>query len=84
MGLDILGLDSWPQFDEQKNKYHMVTARDWFKCSCPIGVTKSRCKHIVHVKYNKNELRYPAHFANRPLDMNRKTGRPKKNRQDRY
>ncbi|KAI1693444.1 hypothetical protein DdX_20653 [Ditylenchus destructor] len=80
----ILGLDSWQLFDEQKNKYHMVTARDWYKCSCPIGVTKSPCKHIVHVKHNKNELRFPAHFANRPLDMNRKVGRPKKNRQDRY
>ncbi|KAI1703577.1 hypothetical protein DdX_14814 [Ditylenchus destructor] len=66
-------------YKDTRFKYHAVKAREReaFLCTCQIGIKKELCKHILLVKYEKQEFRWPEEFAALPLNT-KFTGRPRK------
>ncbi|KAI1726100.1 eukaryotic aspartyl protease domain-containing protein [Ditylenchus destructor] len=66
-------------YKDTRFKYHAVKAREReaFSCTCQIGIKKELCKHILLVKYEKQEFRWPEEFAALPLNT-KFTGRPRK------
>ncbi|KAI1728908.1 hypothetical protein DdX_01117 [Ditylenchus destructor] len=72
-------LTNWNDYKDTRFKYHAVKAREReaFLCTCQIGIKKELCKHILLVKYEKQEFRWPEEFAALPLNT-KFTGRPRK------
>ncbi|KAI1703755.1 hypothetical protein DdX_14694 [Ditylenchus destructor] len=52
-------LTNWNDYKDTRFKYHAVKAREReaFLCTCQIGIKKELCKHILLVKYEKQEFR---------------------------
>ncbi|KAI1704179.1 hypothetical protein DdX_14419 [Ditylenchus destructor] len=63
-------LTNWNDYKDTRFKYHAVKAREHepFSCTCQIGIKKELCKHILLVKYEKEEFRWPEEFAALPLN----------------
>ncbi|KAI1723845.1 hypothetical protein DdX_04022 [Ditylenchus destructor] len=72
-------LTNWNDYKDTRFKYHAVKAREReaFLCTCQIGIKKELCKHILLVKHEKGEFRWPEEFAALPLNT-KFTGRPRK------
>ncbi|KAI1710366.1 hypothetical protein DdX_10724 [Ditylenchus destructor] len=72
-------LTNWNDYKDIRFKYHAVKAREReaFLCTCQISIKKELCKHILLVKYEKQEFRWPEEFAALPLNT-KFTGRPRK------
>ncbi|KAI1717380.1 hypothetical protein DdX_07125 [Ditylenchus destructor] len=67
------------EHDLVQDVHHAVKAREReaFLCTCQIGIKKELCKHILLVKHEKGEFRWPEDFAALPLNT-KFTGRPRK------
>jgi hypothetical protein len=71
---------NWNTFHSFLHSYYIVRqiAPNTFQCSCPVGVKKPVCKHIVGIRYKFLNLLLREEAKQYMLGAKRQCGRPKK------
>ncbi len=73
---DSLQASSFDEVIKHRFQHWKIEANG--RCTCPVGIKKYMCKHIVAVLAIRNELSIPDMAKTVPIGAKRKRGRPAK------
>ena len=76
-----MSVESWSEFTELRMGFYVVDPTgEWFRCTCPVGMKKSVCKHGLRLMCSKKLKSYPPDAKAVPIEPRRvkKRGRPTK------